>query len=359
MCQSRLPSELVEEIIDLQCDDLPTLKTGCLVNSQWLTRCRHHLFYSLSLSVKETFDFLKLLEGNISIGLNVQELLVHAVAARFQLNYTPANQTELLFEVLDRLPNLRTLRLHQVVYCCPSDLSYCKPWQPRQKTVIRYLELRGLCGVAERIAYTLSLFAKVPVNELHLDAVTVLEPSFNADHESPRRLEFLKSVMSGWQVTSLRIDLYNPPFWLINLFRAILSVDSLRSLEVGETALAGSYAILFEQFGPSLDNLRFNMWDLKDDAIKESEPLNSFRCSLLNLSYFIQHFDSIYWSVHYWSHCNYAVETSQQITARSHLYFSWSVKQLSRSPFALEWTLKPHSETRCYVLPGLLLSKCC
>ncbi|PSR92213.1 hypothetical protein PHLCEN_2v4743 [Hermanssonia centrifuga] len=87
--------------------------------------------------------------------------------------------------------------------------------------------------------------------------------------------------MSGWQVTSLRIDLYNPPFWLINLFRAILSVDSLRSLEVGETALAGSYAILFEQFGPSLDNLRFNMWDLKDDAIKETFRQYLLECPLL------------------------------------------------------------------------------
>ncbi|KAJ7489373.1 hypothetical protein FB451DRAFT_1390530 [Mycena latifolia] len=59
----RLPQELVEEIIDHLSDDFATLKVFSLVSSQFVARCRSHLFETCTLGPKNILAFHELLRA--------------------------------------------------------------------------------------------------------------------------------------------------------------------------------------------------------------------------------------------------------------------------------------------------------
>ncbi len=271
MGSSFVPPELVDATIDHLHDDIPTLAACSLVHRQWLSSSRYHLFSRISFAVSKLPDFLDLIEENAQISRNVRELRVHySQGATFGTVY---NQT-LLFDVLDRLPALVTLRLNGITYFPSSNRACFAPWQPPPGRTLQCLDFYGFRGSSEILTYTLSLFGKVPVGVLRVqDADMLVHPDrfgYSWDYASSQAHLFASSMV-GWRVGGLELGLNRPSHHWNDLFCKILAPSCLVSLEIGALntlfraritgvqRLKDDYGLLFEQFGVRFAHVRLDV----------------------------------------------------------------------------------------------------
>lgn len=108
----RLPPELCDRVIDHLLFDRHALSMCALTCRAWLPASRLHLFRHVRLQANTIPTFLSILLENPAIGAYVEDLMILAGSQGFTVpDIIQMKTLQLLKEILDRLPAVRTLKI--------------------------------------------------------------------------------------------------------------------------------------------------------------------------------------------------------------------------------------------------------
>ena len=265
--ESRLPQELYDEIISHNQNNGGTLRSLALVSKAWMISSRRHLFNAISVTgdqwTSPNSSFAKALDGGPSICLAVRVLRI--VCGRSSI---PS-----LVSLLERLPNLRSLYLHNVVF---------KPTQCTEPPTPLFDELEVLSctfypldridDLADLLALSRSYLSVYIYTKEHLahsmTGESILPSTRRRQPRHDTRIHLL-----GCHHESLMLRPKPVPACVIDCLLDIVDIQSIRAMRLRPLSLTGELQDeqskkLLRLSAPYLKELTMNIsirgWDMEE-----------------------------------------------------------------------------------------------